>query len=118
MNTREQDHVGRRLLRLARQLQRVSDEVGEILNLAVLIEVREDDGVPLSLELTDALVQIEGRRTCSGPLCAGISTAHHQHFSTIVGGLRYHTHLAERCSVETVWTRKLWGQASGLSPDT
>ena len=43
----ECDHVAIELLRLARQLEAVADDVGEFLDLAVLIVVRQDDGAAL-----------------------------------------------------------------------
>src|SRR6476620_10617241 len=61
MNAREQDHVRVRALGLARELQRVTDEVGQVLDLALLIEMGKQHRVALALQLADALLEIERR---------------------------------------------------------
>ena len=43
--------LGRR--RLAAQLQRIADEIGEVLDLGLLVIVREDDGVALLAQALD-----------------------------------------------------------------
>ena len=46
--------LGVDLLALARQLERVADEVGDLEDLRPLVVVRQDDGVALALERADA----------------------------------------------------------------
>ena len=45
----ERDHLGVRLLRGARQPEAVADVIGEILDVGLLVVVRQDDGVALFL---------------------------------------------------------------------
>jgi hypothetical protein len=59
VDAREADDVGLRLRRGLRELQRVADEVGDVLDLALLVVVREDDGVALALELRYRVFQVE-----------------------------------------------------------
>jgi hypothetical protein len=47
--------------RLARQVERVADEVGDILDFAVLIIVRQDHGVLLTTQAIDLGQQVESR---------------------------------------------------------
>jgi hypothetical protein len=61
MDTTERDHIRVGLLRRLRELQRVADHVGDVLDLAVLVVVREEDGVALTLEPSDLGFEVEGR---------------------------------------------------------
>jgi hypothetical protein len=56
----EHDDVGLGLGRGLRELQRVSDEVRQVLDLGLLVVVREDHGIALGLELLDPLLELVG----------------------------------------------------------
>ena len=56
VNTGEQDHVGSCALCGLRELKRVADEIGQLLNFAFLVIVGEQDGVALAFEAADFLV--------------------------------------------------------------
>ena len=58
----EDDHVCLDLRGLARQLQRVAGEVGNVLHLRPLVVVREDDGVALRLQRANLRHEAIGRR--------------------------------------------------------
>ena len=47
VDAREDDHLGRRLRRLAGEAERVAHEVGDVLDLGPLVVVGDDDRVPL-----------------------------------------------------------------------
>ena len=47
--------------RCLRELQRIADEVGEILDLGLLVVVRQDHGVALALERADLGLELGGR---------------------------------------------------------
>ena len=49
-----------RLLRRLRELERIAEEVGDVLDVAVLVVVREQDRVALVLEAPDLLFEVEG----------------------------------------------------------
>jgi hypothetical protein len=51
----EDDNVRLRLHRLLAQLQRIAHEVGDILHLAALVVVDQDDGLSGFFQLQDAL---------------------------------------------------------------
>jgi predicted TPR repeat methyltransferase len=57
----EADHVGLGAARGLRELQRITEEVGDVLDVAILVVVREDDGVPLFLEADDLGLEVERR---------------------------------------------------------
>ena len=62
----EGDHLGVGRRRLARQIEAVADEIGEVLDRRLLVIMREDDRVALLLEARDFVEQVEpfeaGRR--------------------------------------------------------
>ena len=53
------DHLGVGRRRLARQIEAVADEIGEVLDLRLLVIMREDDRVALLLEARDLGEQVE-----------------------------------------------------------
>ena len=55
----EDDGVRARLGGLLRQRQAVADEVGHVLHVALLVVVRQDDGVELLLEALDLRLEVE-----------------------------------------------------------
>jgi hypothetical protein len=55
----EHDHLGVRLLGGLGELQRVTDMIGEILDLSILVVVSKDHGLALMLEALDLLLEIE-----------------------------------------------------------
>ncbi len=57
----ERDDVGVRLLRAPGEVERVSDEVRQLLDFLFLVVVGEENGVFLSLEAPDFLFQVERR---------------------------------------------------------
>ena len=61
MHAAECDHVGLGLGGSLRELERVTDEVGHVLDLGLLVVVRQDHGVSLCLELPDPLLELGGR---------------------------------------------------------
>ena len=61
MHPGEADHVGLGGLCGLRQLQGITEEVRDVLDVAVLVVVRQDDGVPLSLQSGDLRLEVEGR---------------------------------------------------------
>ena len=63
----EEDDVGRRLLGRLRELERVAQEVGEVLDVALLVVVREQDRVALALEALDLVFEVERAREARGP---------------------------------------------------
>ena len=84
----KQDHVGLGLLRRLRELERVADEVGEVLDLALLVVVREDDRVALALQAPDLVFEVHvglnvGRRPRGIQVEAGIGAG----FSSVFGSL-------------------------------
>ena len=58
MHAAEDDAVGRRLLRLKRQTEAVADVIGDVLDLADLVVVRQDDRVALLREGADFGLQL------------------------------------------------------------
>ena len=56
----EGDHVGFHLLGGLRELERVADEVGEVLDLGLLVVVGQDHGVALALDARDRGLEIVG----------------------------------------------------------
>ena len=58
----ERDHVGVGLLRGAREAEAVADVIGEVLDLRLLVVVRQDDGVALLLQALDLLLELPGGR--------------------------------------------------------
>ena len=62
VDAREADDVGLRLRRRLRELERVADEVGDVLDLAVLVVVREEDRVALLLEALDLGLEVDFHR--------------------------------------------------------
>ena len=56
------NHVGVRVRRHLRQLQAVAHEIGKILNLRLLIIVRQDDGIALFAQPVDLGEQVFARR--------------------------------------------------------
>ena len=61
----EGDHVGVGRRRLARQIEAVADEVGEVLDLRLLVIMREDHGVALVLQPLDLGEQVEPLADCA-----------------------------------------------------
>src|SRR3546814_3575102 len=57
----KRDHLGVGRRRLARQIEAVADEIGDVLKLGLLIIMREDDGVALLAQPIDLGAQIEPR---------------------------------------------------------
>ena len=55
----EGDHVGIGRRRLARQIEAVADEIGEVLDLRLLVIMREDHGVALALQPLDLGEQVD-----------------------------------------------------------
>jgi hypothetical protein len=55
----EGDHLGVGRRRLARQIEAVADEIGEVLDLGLLVIMGEDDRVALLLEARDLGEQVE-----------------------------------------------------------
>ncbi len=53
------DHVGVGLRRLARQIEAVADEIGEVLDLRLLVIMGEDHRVALALQPIDLGEQVE-----------------------------------------------------------
>src|SRR3546814_464914 len=61
------DDVGVGVGGLARQLQRIADEIGDILNLGLLVIMREDDGVAVLAQAVDLPAQVKtGKRFADG----------------------------------------------------
>ena len=58
MHAAEDDDVGFRLGRFAREPERVADEVGDVLHFGALVVVRQDDRVPLAGERLDLSLQL------------------------------------------------------------
>jgi hypothetical protein len=58
----EADDVRRRLGRLLAELERVTHEVGEILDLRLLVVVGQEHGVALLLEPADLVLDLVGGR--------------------------------------------------------
>ena len=70
-NAAERDHVGVGRRRLARQIEAVADEIGEVLDLRLLVIMGEDHRVALALEALDLGEQVgafQGLRL-SGHFC-------------------------------------------------
>src|SRR5690606_20508662 len=67
------DDVGVGLRRLARQLERIADEIGEVLDFGLLIIMREDDGVAFLAEPFDFGAQVEAREILPDGSSHGIS---------------------------------------------
>ena len=57
----EHDDIRVRAGGLARQIEGIAHEIGEILNLGVLVIMREDDGVHLAAQTSDLRLEIEER---------------------------------------------------------
>ena len=57
MHAAEDDDVGIGLGRFLAQLQRVAHEVGDVLHLAALVVMGEDNGVPFLFKLQDLFYQ-------------------------------------------------------------
>ena len=55
----EGDHLGVGRRRLARQIEAVADEIGEVLDLRLLVIMGEDHGVALALQPLDLGEQVE-----------------------------------------------------------
>ncbi len=55
----ERDDIRVRLRRLARQLQRIPDEIGQVLNLGRLVVMSQDDGVALLAQPVDFRAQVQ-----------------------------------------------------------
>jgi hypothetical protein len=55
----EGDHVGVGRLRLAREIEAVADEIGEVLDVGLLVIMGEDDGIALLAEAVDLGAQVE-----------------------------------------------------------
>ena len=68
----EGDHIGIGRGRLARQIEAVADEIGEVLDLGFLVVMGEDDGVALALQPIDLGEQVEPFETggLNGHFCA------------------------------------------------
>ena len=60
MNAAKENHIGRSLLRLEGQPQRVADEIRHVLKFRHLIVVREDDRVLELLQLANAFLKFGG----------------------------------------------------------
>jgi hypothetical protein len=73
----EADHVGLRPRRRLRQLERVTDEVREVLDLGLLVVVREDHGVALGLEPPDLGLELLRVEVDLLP-CGGMLRTHHR----------------------------------------
>ena len=54
----EEDDVGVRLLGFLRELERVAEEVGDVLDVALLVVVGEQDRVALALEAADLVFEV------------------------------------------------------------
>ena len=54
----EDDDVGVGLRRLAREAERIADEIGDVLHFGALVVVRENDRVALARELLDLVLQL------------------------------------------------------------
>ena len=61
MHTREDDDLGLGARGGLRELQRVPHEVGNVLDVALLVVVREHDGLALAFEGVDRLEKVEVR---------------------------------------------------------
>ena len=57
------DHFGVGRRRLARQIEAVADEIGEVLDLRLLVIMGEDHGVALALQPLDLGEQVEPSQT-------------------------------------------------------
>ena len=53
MHPAEHDHIGISVGSLSRQLKRVTDEIGDVLNFGLLVIVRQDHGIAFLAELVD-----------------------------------------------------------------
>src|SRR3546814_13281057 len=67
------DGGGVGIRRLARQLERVADEIGEVLDFGLLVIMREDDGVAFLAEALDFGAQVEAREILADGSSHGIS---------------------------------------------
>jgi hypothetical protein len=68
LHAAERDHIGVGLRRLARQFQRIADEIGQILQFRLLVIMRQDDGILLAAQALDlgADVDTNERRVLGG----------------------------------------------------
>ena len=68
----EGDHIGIGRRRLARQIEAVADEIGEVLDRRLLVIMGEDHGVALALEPLDLGEQVDALQTLRlcGHFCA------------------------------------------------
>jgi hypothetical protein len=57
----EQDDVGVGLLGGLGELERIPDDVGDVLDVGLLVVVRQDDGVALAAERVDGAEEIVGK---------------------------------------------------------
>ena len=69
----EGDHVGFHLLGGLRELERVADEIGEVLDLGFLVVVGQDHGVALALDARDRGFEIVGKVRGGGAGAAAMS---------------------------------------------
>ena len=70
----EDDDVGVRLGGLAREAERVADEVGDVLHFGALVVVREDDRVLLARERLDLTLELRDQLLAGSD--AGVSRSH------------------------------------------
>src|SRR5690606_1868872 len=73
LDAAKSDHVGVGVCRLARQLQRIADKIGEILNLGLLVIMREDHGVSVLAQPVDLSAQVETRKIFTDGSSHGLS---------------------------------------------
>ena len=66
VNPAKDNHVGTRLGGLDAQAERVSHEVGHVLDLFDLVVMGEDDGIPLAFESQDLCREIGGMGVTHG----------------------------------------------------
>jgi hypothetical protein len=69
----ERDHLGIGLCRLARQFERVADEIGKVLDLGLLIIVREDHRVALLAQTLDLGTDIDAGQILANGSSHGVS---------------------------------------------
>ena len=60
VNAREANHVGLRFRGGLGELQGITDQIGDVLDIALLVVVRENDRVALFFEALDLIFQIVG----------------------------------------------------------
>ena len=59
MHPGKHDHIGFRFLCLLRQTKAIADIIGYILDIRLLVVMRQQDGVALPLQAQDLVLQVE-----------------------------------------------------------